>query len=384
MSRALILEPHDMLLFRDGKPFSAGTETRARSLFPPTPFTVQGAIRARVLFSSGVSPADYASGATPEARRLQELIGAPRRDYGRLRIRGPFLARKEGESWVRYYPAPADLLVKEGTDREKSSHAVLRPLPTPPWRANFPDDALCPLWLRIPDRLKEIRGWVSEGDLQAYLRGDTPRKVCKEEEFLEREPRFGIALEASRRTVRESYLYLAEFLRLKEGVAFWVEVENLTEQRLGGASGWMQLGGEARAVGYRVTSPALPELLRVPSPLPERFKVVLLTPAWFSGGWQPEGGDWRRFFTGAVRLVSAAVLRYQALGGAYVDDRRRTGDFQKPMRRFVPAGSVYFFEARGEVRLRPGVAALTETPTGEADFGQIGFGLFAVGTWDYA
>ncbi|MER3417517.1 MAG: hypothetical protein C4297_15140, partial [Gemmataceae bacterium] len=87
MSFDLILEQHDVWLFRDGRPFTAGEDIRARSLFLPTPFTVQGAIRARVLFSSSVSPADYAGpNPSPKAQDLRRRIGVPGQDYGQLRL----------------------------------------------------------------------------------------------------------------------------------------------------------------------------------------------------------------------------------------------------------------------------------------------------------
>lgn len=377
MSFSLVIQPHDVLLFRDGKPFSAGADIRARSLFPPTPFTIQGAIRARVLFSSGVSPADYAQGTT-QAHNLRQLIGLPQGSYGQLRLRGPFLCQQENGRWVRYFPLPADVVCLKG------AYTLLQPLKEPPWRSNLPDN-LQTSWVRTAEHLEEARGWISEEELQGYLQGRAPGKVHEEPEFVEREHRFGIAMEWERRTVRESYLYLAEFLRLKEGVAFWIDVEGISETDLGETTGFLQLGGEARAAYYEVQEPGTDSLLTPRNKLPQRFKVVLLTPAWFSGGWQPKSGNWAQFFNApkdSVRLVSAIIPRYQAIGGAYVDDGRRKGSFQKPMRRFVPAGSVYFFEHDDTASWvgRP----FTETPSGEGDYGQIGFGTCVIGEWNYA
>jgi CRISPR-associated protein, Cmr3 family len=375
MSFSLVIQPHDVLLFRDGKPFSAGTDIRARSLFPPTPFTIQGTIRARILFSSGVSPADYVQGTTPAAQKLRNLIGSPQGSYGQLRLKGPFLAKQENGRWVRYFPLPADIV------RLGGSYRLLQPLKDSPWQSNLPANLQTP-WIQTTEHPEEARGWISEEELGRYLQGKAPTKVHEESEFVEREHRFGIAMERGRRTVRESYLYLAEFLRLKEGVAFWIDVEGLSETDLGGKTGFLQLGGEARAAYYEVRESGLGSLLSPPNPLPDRFKVVLLTPAWFSGGWVPQDGDWGQFFNGSVQLISAIVPRYQAIGGAYVDEQRRRGAFQKPLRRFVPAGSVYFFEHDGTASWAG--KPFTGTPLGEGNYGQIGFGICVIGEWNYA
>ncbi len=380
MSFDLILEQHDVWLFRDGRPFTAGEDMRARSLFPPTPFTIQGAIRARVLFSSPVSPADYASpNPSPAAQCLRGRIGAPGQGYGQLCLQGPLLAKRENNVWKLFFPLPADVVTIPG-----SGYAVLSPLKSDALhvQSNMPDGLLS-LWIRNIKRVEEERGWVSEEDLRRYLQGQAPEKVYKESDFVVREHRFGIALEQGKRTAREAHLYLAEFVRLKDDVALWVRVDGIQPADLGSKHGVLQLGGEARAAHYSVhEARALDWMPSTEQALPERFKVVLLTPAWFAEGWRPTGGDWSRFFTGKVRLVSAAVPRYQPIGGAYVDDQRRRGAFQKPMRRYVPAGAVYFFEAEGHVQWtgRP----FTETPPEEGDFGQIGFGLLAIGVWNYA
>lgn len=385
MSFELLIEPHDVLLFRDGKAFTAGEDIRARSLFPPTPFTMQGAIRARVLFSSGVSPANYASSnPSPEAQQLRQKIGALGQGYGNLRLQGPLLARKEDGVWKLYVPAPADILKKEN-----GSYQLLAPLQSNEleFKSNLPNSLLLP-WVRTIDRLKEVRGWISVDAFQQYLKGQPPTQVLGEEEFVIREPRLGIALDRGLRTTREGHLYIAEFLRLRENVALWVRVDGIQQQDLGAPNGFLQLGGEARAAYYHILDGTLNGIPAPPNPLPERFKVVLLTPAWFSGGWQPGDGkqpgdgNWSQFFGGSVRLVSAVVPRLQSIGGAYVDEQRRRANFQKPMRRFVPAGSVFFFKSDGTVAWNG--KPFTETPPGEGDFGQIGFGLCAIGEWNYA
>ena len=110
----LFVEPNDVLLFRDGKPFTAGEDPRAQSPFPPTPFTIQGALRSKVLFDSGVSPSEYVSDLpNDKAQNLRKLIGVPGKDYGQLRLRGPFVARRRDGTITRYFPLPADVVKTE-------------------------------------------------------------------------------------------------------------------------------------------------------------------------------------------------------------------------------------------------------------------------------
>lgn len=369
----LFIEPNDVLLFRDGKPFSAGEDHRARSLFPPTPFTMQGVVRSKVLFDSGISPADYASGA-PAAAPLLQQIGAPGGGYGQLRLRGPFVAkRNEDGSLTRYFLLPADI-VKAG-----ELYSLAKPVADHPFTNNFPAN-LRPLWARTSEPLKEARGWLAEQEFQKYLAGQTNFSITSESDLLVREPRFGIALKYPPRRPQEGLLYQMEFLRLRDGVGFALEVDGIAPFQP--QTGFVQIGGEARAASYEVLDNPLPSL-PTPNPLPPRFKVILLTPAWFTDGWQPQGGNWAPFFNGVkVQLVAAALPRAQALGGAFTDDQRRQRDFQKTMRRFVPAGSVFFFESDG--LLTASGTPFTETPEGEGDFGQIGFGCAVIASWDYA
>ena len=377
----IFVEPVDVLLFRDGRPFTAGEDHRARSMFPPTPFTMQGMLRSKILFESGVSPTDYAGDSpSPTAQRLRELIGTPRKSYGKLRLRGPFVARKgDDDSLTRYFPMPADVL--EIADEQEKSHKTytfLKPLVGHPFRSNAPPGVEL-LWPDAGGAVKETYGWLAESEFRKYLAGQTDFHVTEEVELLVREPRFGIALDPSTRRPREGLLYQMEFLRLKEGTGFLLEVDGVPPFQA--ESGFVQLGGEARVARYRILPSPLPPL-PLSNPLPTRFKVVLLTPAWFSGGWQPKDGNWGKFFSGgAPRLVAAAIRRAQPIGGAFVDNQHRKESFQKVMRRFVPAGSVYFFESDGTLTYigKP----FTETPLGEGDFGQIGFGCVAIGEWDY-
>jgi hypothetical protein len=72
------------------------------------------------------------------------------------------------------------------------------------------------------------------------------------------------------------------------------------------------------------------------------------------------------------------VRRAQSIGGARIDTQSQQGNFQKAMYRYVPAGSVFFFEADGPINYTG--APVTDSP----DDGQIGFGQVLAGAWNYA
>jgi CRISPR-associated protein Cmr3 len=372
----LFIEPQDVWLFRDGRPFDAGVDHGARSLFPPTPNTVQGIIRSHYLVEQGVDFQEYADRA-PALQTIGEAIGWPGDGYGCLQLRGPLVARwDEGNQMlVRYVPLPADV-VKVSED-----YRLLRPLKPPLSRANWPADGLLPLWVQgtgdnVP---KEARGWLSEKALPDYL-ADTPSAnltIEHDDALFVREGRFGVGIASHRKRPEEGLLYQVEFIRPRQGVGLAVELRGVQLA----PNGLLRMGGESRAGRYwTVTPDALPGQT-IPGPDDNgrtRFRLILLTPTRFEGGWQPKGGDWSRFFDRPIILKAAALPRARPIGGARVDNRsQRGGRFQKTMWRYVPAGSVYFFEAEGAVMPRQSYF------TDDDAEGQIGFGLAIFGQWSY-
>jgi len=213
--------------------------------------------------------------------------------------------------------------------------------------------------------------WLSEAELLNYLGGKlatfTPAK-----ELFQREGRFGIGLDDTTRTTRQEegggLLYEVEFIRPCENVGLEVEVKCLEGLEDWTTTGAMRMGGEGRAGRFEPSN--APDWPVPPHPLPDRFKVYFATPTYLTGGWQPQ--DWGRFFQGKVDLVAAAVGRYQSVGGF---DWARND--HKPARRYVPAGSVYFFECQGQANVKPDLVNSAITDAGA----EIGFGQIIIGRW---
>lgn len=102
----LLIKPIDVWLFRDGRPFAAGEEHEANTVFPPTPFTLQGTIRMKVLVDKGVDLTEFS-----RKKRLDPEVGFGD-NFGALKLCGPMVARKgQDGKWERLIPMPADLVV---------------------------------------------------------------------------------------------------------------------------------------------------------------------------------------------------------------------------------------------------------------------------------
>jgi len=357
----LFLEALDVWLFRDGRPFDA-SDHRARSLFPPLPTVMQGAIRSHFLALKAAGPLN-------NRMAIESLVGSSS-DVKGLRLRGPFLARREGGRIVRYLPQPLDAANVNG-----GAILTIRPA-SQPAAANSGVISSCPTprLLGLSDEPVKggIGGWLAEDDLRAYLRGGVVTAVTADSLF-QLESRVGIARNDESRVAAEGALYEVEFVRPHADVGLLLELHGYPDWP---NQGLMRIGGEGRAARFQAV---VAEPWPAPTePLPRRFKLFFATPAYFDGGWQPQGGAWSRFFEGEVHLVAAAVGRYQSVGGYDLAQARH-----KPSRRYVPAGSVYYFESDGRARVRPGLVqfAVTDSPTGNSYEAAIGFGQVLIEEW---
>lgn len=351
----IFIEPVDVWMFRDSKPFTAQENFYARSLFPPQPGTMQGVIRSHHYALTG------------------DIIGS-NTDMGGLRLTGPFIARRdEGEKIRIYVRAPLDLLAKPGGYGKPTLGQRLLPAKRMKFKTDL-DDHWRPL---VPaereksptaEKADDAEYWMSETALATYLSQPlAPVELVKAGQLYEREERVGLALDVKRRANQSGHFYRASFIRACSDVGLLVGIDY--SQPIFAGSGALNIGGESRSGFYQVLNGYKFPGHTVSS---GRLKIVLLTPAYFSDGWQPAKGDWSPWLGSKAKLVSAAVGKPQAFSGW---DLQRNQP--KTLRHFVPAGSVYLFEDAAAPSI-----PFTETPAGEADFGAMGYGAFAVGTWD--
>jgi CRISPR-associated protein Cmr3 len=376
----LFLEALDVWLFRDGRPFDALSDHRAESFFPPYPSVMQGALRSHHLVVKNVDLRNL--------EQIESTVGTVD-DYKTLRLRGPFLARRENDQIKRYLPVPAHAVLGDG------GLIALTPRDPPPTvKTSAPTPML--LWPKSEPQKGDLGQWLPEHQLHSLLAKSgtlLPIRGLSDGELFARESRLGIARDDARRTTEEGALYEVEFIRPCKDVGLLIEVE--------GYDGWpsqgvMRIGGEGRAARFeQIRTYPSPSPLSMgegksegekkgsqsafsvvspwpspPAPLPQRFFIYFATPTCFSKGWQPE--SWEKFFEGAVQLQTAALNRFQSLGG--FDWAKNE---HKPARRYVPAGAVYFFKSIGQAKLKSGLTQNAVTDAGA----EIGFGQILIGEW---
>lgn len=383
----LFFEPSDFLFFRNNKPFTAGEAFKAISRDLPPPSVIYGAVRTWLLEQAGIDWHQFAGYTSVEegSRRYPVITTTgTSRQAGTLRLRGPYFARLQesgGSSLAQvYYPLPLDL-VKFEPRRNLSNYGLLRPADhADHFLSNFPARFL--RHLETSDRREqqeETGDYLTLNGMEDYLRGESPSKeaVIEKAQIWQSEQRIGITL-SERYVTRPGLMYSLEGQRFQELYGLMIELEGIDESSVTGPV-FFPLGGERR-FGQLLRASVPAKLAPLPA-VSTRFKLTLATSAIFKAGWLPEwldplsgegvlpGGAGLR-----VRLVAAAVGKPLVLSGFDLALRR-----PKPIRRAVPAGSVYYFEllegSTGQL-----VATIHNRAISDED-SLAGFGVAFVGIW---
>lgn len=370
----LFFEPNDVWLFRDGRPFDVFAGHRAHTLFPPFASVIQGAIRSAHLTFNNVSIEDYLKGIAPQ--KITDEIGHPGEPPpDQFKLRGPFIARLfENGTVERFFPCPKDayligdkyvqLDLLDSKDICTNLQNGLKLLFAPQGES-FSKETCPDKWWRESALLEYLNtGKVEISELRE-VNGNSIKPIS----VFKHESRIGIHLESHIRRPREGFIYEIEYARLENGFGLEVEIEGLSEA-CWPETGMVKLGGDGRSARFKKI------LYEHPFTNAEvergNTKIYFATPTYFSNGWQPE--DWSQFFDGSFQLMAAAVDKPLSVGGIdLAKSYRNAHDMHKPARRYVPAGSVYFFE--GQIKLKKGVQAVTD------DGENIGFGKIILGRW---
>jgi CRISPR type III-B/RAMP module-associated protein Cmr3 len=206
----LLLEPIDVLSFRDYRGLEPGEQHDVGTLFP-TPTVMLGAVRGALFRAAGADFTRREPGYGVDERHYRDWLGGPTpEEHFSLTVRGPWLATGlTGERPSLWLPRPLHVKVKEPF--KPDDHGVLAPrFHKAPARATT-------LSLKPPGAKDDEGSW--------YARATDPDCVQKEGHFIERERRVGIARNLGTRSVEAGLFYLQDTLRFAEGAGLAVEVD---------------------------------------------------------------------------------------------------------------------------------------------------------------
>lgn len=239
----IFIEPTEPLMFRTGRPFTAGEHTFAESMFPPTPETLQGAMRAAIAVHWGQAqnPPQSQSRDLFEQRELIRLIGKrldSRDTYGQFRITGFTLGRRDRDTHKieRLFPPPAHIMrvtIKDEPSGDEIQRLVLlRPEERADRTTNMPDG--CSLLFpamqdqKLVGKAETLTEWLTPLGLGAVLRGELPPEdeehLVKANSMYTYEPRLGIGMHNQEKKTKEGYLYQVLMVRMYPDYGFVVDV----------------------------------------------------------------------------------------------------------------------------------------------------------------
>jgi len=418
-----IIEPHDPLIVRDGKPFTTSAGARSTSLAFPFPSTTTGGVRTL----AGLNE-----------QRVFTLQGEELVELKKFAVRGPLLVQLDDNgAWEVLPPAPLDvlLLVPEEGEGKAGQVEMRRLVPIEKGTAlcsAFSDStsqstdaekSLVLVGLVKPNESKpakdvplywyweKFRKWLINPDGECGL--ITPSE--QGHRGPQREQRTHVSIDATRASADDGLLFGTSGLEfthvgkpvdVKQEIIASPEVQGsllsrakrlalavvVDEQNKFAAElqdGVVGFGGERRMVSWHKSSTPLP-----PCPIEvvekimaqEACRVILLTPAYFAQGYYP---TWlTQELHGVKPVVKAiAVQRPHVISGW---DLVKKGP--KPTRRLVPVGTVLFLSLQGasEAAIKDWVdniwmQCVSDDADGENEEKEQnrldGFGVAALGTW---
>ena len=384
----LAVLPCDPIVARDGRPFGEYPNNRMRSSEWIYPSVLAGTLRTMVGKMLGRDGHWFDEGI------VQRLL--------RIAVAGPFpVVRTEAGSQL-LLPRPRDMVVS--VEAQHTLHARRPRKMKEGTGCNMPRENLLPVFanttekpVRMPDfwPMSAVERWAAEDFVdQEPVWTDwldvRIRESC--DEFPQRETRVHVGIDRKTGAAQDSLLYMTTALDLRDheltvrvSVEDGLDIENVLRT----ADLLHPFGGERRLSRFRADpSPdwSVPERVRTSLAGVKGLRMMMASPALFEHGWLPGWLD-QESLQGAppgapglvLRLRAACVERWKPISGW---DMRAGG--QKPVRRLVPSGSVYFFEViDGDPAAYVSdlwLHAVSDAPQDRRD----GFGLATFGVWNPA
>lgn len=360
------ISPLDTIFVRDSRRFGTNEGHAVDSIFPPPPSVCFGAWRGAVLMSGGYQVCKWGPGKTSVGKEWPSWFGCSN-NAGSFRQKGPAIFYKNDT----LFPLPFDVILSKDC-RKIQSFSVVE---VPERESSLPT----PYYLRLPSglgRLPKIKGFclISGTRFSEYLRmpwgrGETINiseegDIYSTSKIWASERRINVGIDPVTYAGEEGKLFSLEHIRVHPGVSFrceWnVQPRENTNEPIdlvkAGKIKSINLGGEKRPARVRLVSssscnwpsgPTEKELYACTRNGETFFRIYFATPAYFDGGWQAVQNGRHVLKTEGlevhVKLLAAAVGKPFLLGGYDIAAQK-----ERPIRKFVPAGSVFYFQGRAE------------------------------------
>ena len=439
-----LLNPTDVLFFRDGRPMGGASSGHGAGW--PLPSVLNSAFHGVLHRANleGVHGHNHWKG--------EENRGTDTRKFGSLVTAGPFPVCTNGSAHTWFFPRPLD-----GGSLQEPSANVMHPVHGGERGCNssLPAPLKYAVGSGVAPSKETASPWWSEGAWNSYL-GTAARDAAaarvffkKDSDFSDAEHTYGIGIDPETDSTRKGAFYSANYLRLREGWRLGAVAQALDKDfkdpkhgndlllaGLGRSGGTLLIGGQQRTADCREHRDAAG---RLPLPQGKRdgfaqghgkflVKWVLLTPgiwpriAQHEGGWLPswishedgavllKAGEqergpreprdaWRARVKAlpsiAAKLVASVIGKPVPVTGfalAHGAAEREDGG-AKSTHLAAPAGCVYYFEADTEAAARELADALnwhgsdtsctTIRRRRSTLMGEKGFGLGVCGTWQF-
>jgi CRISPR-associated protein Cmr3 len=324
------IDPLDTLFFRGSEPMVAGQSHEVRTVFPPMPATILGALRTAILSQRRVDLSAFLQ------HGVQELPLLGSAEKSGFSVTGPLIAAEiAGGVGETFLPSPAHWFGEETNTKDVlrvyAATAGLEEVATLGLAGGSP----FPLLIDAPQStsMKNLAGfWANAAAFTAVAESGCRLGVLDDIRMLQagkpallqpdalfgRELRTGIALDPALRRVRKGHLYTSTHVRLVPGVRLIVGLSAVLVPSHLDPEGLLQLGGEQRLVRYRLRQK------EVALPAPATGWAMALSPMEF--------GPLRAAGLIDCPRASGALLRM-----AGWDMKAR---FHKPTAAYLPMGTV--------------------------------------------
>lgn len=384
--KRIFISPLDVLMFRSYRPFIAG-ESHVAKTGIISPRTFEGAIKSKLFLDfcskKGYTPSQFQlkKKRNENSQSFKNRLGQFKsiihekiendseleeilRTIGysilgfkpKLTVIGAFYSKSDDsklDDSIEYFPIPNDLMeyntpennIEEGEptqitfDKLEPKESIKNVL-TYGTDGTARKDTLVPL-LGKKLHLKRSKGLLSFEEFFKYLNGGLPTEKIIHPTFNEIRP--GITLEQKTKKTVEGALYSAEFMRLKSkwGFVVWYTYDQILD------GGLLKLGGEGRgAVAKKIEEKMLNFSHILESINKEKkFKLYIATPSYFEECVPPINKLQHILGVEQLKLVTALPGKPVYVGGYDIALNK-----EKPLRRWVQAGSVFFYQFDGKIK----------------------------------